>query len=131
MDPFWQVVVGELIGIFVMAIALLLCSKTGSLNFMSAIIFGAIVLVGFTAIFLIGEMNLYFSSNILKNIFIVAFYEELICLASFFISLIITGIIVSDFNEKDFLIFYIIVVVIASCLIGEQVFYKEIVNALV
>ena len=131
MNPILQVVIGEIAGIIIMFIALKLCSNASTIADFSAFIFGAIIIVGFIAMFLIGERNLYFSENILKNIFVVTFYEELICLASFFVSLFISGMSGTETDDKGFILLFLFIIFIASGLLGEEVFYKSIVKAMI
>ena len=130
MGPFWQVLIGELVGILIMVIAAWLCSNAGSMTTISSIVLGSIIIVGFIAMFLVGEQGLLFSNNILKNILVVTFYEQIICVVSFLLAFIIAGISSSEMNERDVLLLMALIIFIVSGLFGEEVFYKEILNTM-
>jgi hypothetical protein len=127
--PFIQVLMGELLGVAITVVAILLCSRLGSDLGIISVFTGTIIIVGFIAMFFMGEWNLYFSTNVAKNILIVAMYEEIICVVSAFLALLISGISSSNMNNRDVVLIFVIIFFIASALFGEQCFYKEIVKA--
>ncbi len=128
-SPFVQVLMGELLGVAIVVVAILFCSRIDTTAGIFSVFFATIIIVGFIAMFLMGEWNLYFSTNIAKNVLIVAMYEEIICIVSALLALVLSGIVASDMNNRDIVLMFIIIFFIASALFGEQCFYKEIAKA--
>ena len=130
MSPVLQVIIGELIGVAIFLGMLRLSSLFDSFSSLVVLIVGSVVLVAVFAYFYMGEQNFYFSENVLKNIFIIIMYEELLCIAMVFVTFIISGLATVDFTDFDFSLFYFLFLFIASALIGSECFYKAIVSVM-